>query len=91
MISEPSRWSAGRPLGFKKIAAAEHDNLKRDYDALNESKVTIEKEMYVQSDLLRKITSARDSAEKDRRQFQSELQSLRSQFIDLKEIGRAHV
>ncbi|KAF2207092.1 hypothetical protein CERZMDRAFT_51806 [Cercospora zeae-maydis SCOH1-5] len=69
----------------KRIAAAEYDELKREYDALNESKVTIEKEMYAQSDLTRNATAAREKAEHDRKDYQAELQSLRKKFLDLQE------
>ena len=70
---------------IKRIADAEYQNLKRDYDSLNESKVTVEKEMYSQSDLTRRATAARETAEQDRREHQSELQSLRLKFIELQE------
>ncbi|KAI5362533.1 hypothetical protein Slin14017_G077700 [Septoria linicola] len=69
----------------KRIAAAEYDHLKREYDALNDSKVTIEKEMYAQSDLTRNATAAREKAEKDRKDYQAELQSLRKKFLELQE------
>jgi len=69
----------------KRIATAEYDDLKRDFDALNESKVTIEREMYSQSDLTRRATGAREAAEQERKDYQSELQSLRRKFIELQE------
>ena len=69
----------------KRIAAAEYEHLKREYDALNESKVTVEKEMYAQSDLTRNATAAREKAEKDRKDHQAELQNLRKKFLDLQE------
>ncbi|KAK4502141.1 hypothetical protein PRZ48_005564 [Zasmidium cellare] len=69
----------------KKIADAEFQDLKREYEALNESKVTIEKEMYVQSDLTRRATAAKESAEKERKEYQTELQGLRKKFIELQE------
>ena len=69
----------------KRIAEAEHENLKREFEALNDSKVTIEKEMYTQSDLSRRATAAREGAEKERKEYQAELQSLRRQFIELQE------
>lgn len=69
----------------KKIAEAEFDDLKRDLDSLNESKVTIEKEMYVQSDLTRRATASREQAEKERKEYQAELQGLRKKFIELQE------
>lgn len=69
----------------KQIAEAEYEDLKREYNALNDSKVTIEKEMYVQSDLTRRATSAREDAEKERKEYQAELQTIRKKFIDLQE------
>ena len=69
----------------KKIADSEMEHLKREYDALNDSKVTIEKEMYAQSDVTRRATEARVNAEKDRKDYQVELQKLRKQFIELQE------
>ncbi|KAH9809837.1 putative myosin type II heavy chain, partial [Teratosphaeria destructans] len=69
----------------KKIADAEIEDLKREFEGLRESKVTIEKEMYVQSDLTRKATAARENAEKDRKEYQTELQTLRKKFIELQE------
>ncbi|KAG9860196.1 hypothetical protein KCV02_g24801, partial [Aureobasidium melanogenum] len=61
----------------KKIAQSEYESLKREFDALNDSKVTIEKEMYAQSDVTRRTNEARAAAEKERKDYQSELQNLR--------------
>ncbi|KAK0942061.1 class II myosin, partial [Friedmanniomyces endolithicus] len=61
------------------------ENVRREFDALNDSKVTIEKEMYVQSDLTRRATNSKDAAEKERKEYQSELQGLRKKFIELQE------
>lgn len=69
----------------KRIAAAEYDDLKREFDSLNDSKVTIEKEMYTQSDLTRRATAAREQAESERKEHQTELQNLRKKFIELQE------
>jgi myosin protein heavy chain len=69
----------------KRIATAEYEDLKRNYDALNDTKVTIEKEMYAQSDLTRKAAAAKEAAEKERKNHQLALQSLRAQFIELQE------
>ncbi|WPH04944.1 myosin type-2 heavy chain 1 [Acrodontium crateriforme] len=69
----------------KQIADAEYEDLKREFDALNDSKVTIEKEMYNQSDLTRRSTAARETAEKERREYQAELQDLRKKYIELQE------
>ncbi|OQN98517.1 hypothetical protein B0A48_15778 [Cryoendolithus antarcticus] len=69
----------------KQIASAELDDLKREYDALNESKLTIEREMYTQSDVTRRATTAREQAEEERKEYQAELQGLRKKFIELQE------
>lgn len=69
----------------KRIATAEYDDLKREFDSLHESKVTVEKEMYVQSDVTRRATNARDLAEQERKEYQTELQALRKKFIELQE------
>lgn len=62
-------------LGEHKIST-----LKREYDILNESKITIEKELYVQQDTLRRTTEAKLTAEKERKELQNELRSLRERF-----------
>lgn len=69
----------------KRIATSEYDDLKREFDSLNDSKVTIEKEMYAQSDITRRATEAKERAEKDRKEYQTELQTLRKQHIGLQE------
>ncbi|KAJ5908160.1 hypothetical protein N7495_000842 [Penicillium taxi] len=63
---------------------AEHNlaDLTNKYDALNESKITIEKEMYIQQDSLRRATEARVAAETSRKDLQSELIKLRDRFTD---------
>ncbi len=62
-----------------------YDTLKRDFDALNESKITIEKEMYSQQDVLRRATETRTLHEKERREYQNELRSLRERYMKLEE------
>jgi myosin protein heavy chain len=62
-----------------------YDTLKRDFDALNESKITIEKEMYAQQDVLRRATESKVAVEKERKEYQTELRSLREQFLKLQE------
>jgi myosin protein heavy chain len=62
-----------------------YDTLKRDFDVLNESKITIEKEMYVQQDVLRRTAESRATAEKERKEYQTELHTLREQFLKLQE------
>lgn len=63
---------------------AEHNlaDLKSKYDELNDSKITIEKEMYIQQDSLRRATEARVAAEASRKDLQSELIKLRDRFTD---------
>ncbi|KAL9596273.1 MAG: hypothetical protein Q9219_005903 [cf. Caloplaca sp. 3 TL-2023] len=64
-------------LGDHKMAA-----LREDYDNLNESKITIEKELYVQQDTLRRAMEARATAEANRKALQSELKKLRERFTE---------
>lgn len=61
---------------------AEHNlkELNAKYDSLNESKITIEKEMYIQQDSLRCATEARAAAEQSRKELQEELIKLRDRF-----------
>ena len=56
--------------------------LKEDFDNLNESKITIEKELYIQQDTLRRAVEARSAAEKSRKDLQAELMKLRERFTD---------
>jgi myosin protein heavy chain len=69
----------------KQIAEAELEDLKREFEALNDSKLTIEKEMYTQSDVTRRATSAREQSDMERKEYQAELQDLRKRFIELQE------
>ena len=64
-------------LGDHKLSV-----LKEEYDTLNESKITIEKEMYVQQDTLRRAMEARTSAEKKCKDLQNELKKLRERFTE---------
>ncbi|KAI2793616.1 Myosin type-2 heavy chain 2 [Penicillium oxalicum] len=61
---------------------AEHNlaELTDKYAALNESKIEIEKEMYIQQDSLRRANEARLAAESSRKELQSELIKLRERF-----------
>ncbi|KAJ5280109.1 hypothetical protein N7478_005481 [Penicillium angulare] len=63
---------------------AEHNlaDLTQKYEALNDSKITIEREMYIQQDSLRRATEARVAAEASRKDLQSELIKLRDRFTD---------
>ena len=56
--------------------------LKEEYQTLNESKITIEKELYLQQDTLRRAVEARNSAEKSRKELQIELKKLRDRFVE---------
>ena len=56
--------------------------LKEEYQNLNESKITIEKELYVQQDTLRRAIEARANAEKGRKDLQIELKKLRERFVE---------
>ena len=62
-------------LGEHKLVA-----LKEEFDNLNESKIIIEKEMYVQQDALRRAIEARTTAENSRKDLQLELRKLRERF-----------
>ena len=67
------------------LSEHKYDTLKRDFDALNESKITIEKEMYAQQDTLRRANESRTAAEKERKDYQGELRSLREKYLKLEE------
>ena len=57
-----------------------YSTLKREYDALTDSKITIERELYMQQDNLRSIMEAKTSTEKERKELQNELRKLRERF-----------
>ncbi|KOS21022.1 Myosin type-2 heavy chain 2 [Escovopsis weberi] len=59
-------------LGEHKLQA-----LKDDYDHLNESKIIIEKELYLQQDTLRRTIEARAAVEKERDEARDEIRKLR--------------
>jgi myosin protein heavy chain len=65
-------------LGEHKFA-----ELKEKYDSLNEAKIIIEKEMYIQQDTLRRATEARITAEQARKELQNELIRLRERFTNV--------
>lgn len=52
-------------------------SLKDEYAALNEAKITIEKELYVQQDTLRRAMEGRVTAEKERNEARNEIRKLR--------------
>ncbi|KAI4276208.1 MAG: hypothetical protein LQ337_002648 [Flavoplaca oasis] len=56
--------------------------LAEDYNNLNESKITIEKELYIQQDTLRRAMEARATAEANRKDLQQELKKLRERFTE---------
>lgn len=62
-----------------------YDSLKHDFESLKEAKITIEKELYVQQDILRRTSEERNSAEKERKERQEELRTLRQRFLELQE------
>lgn len=57
--------------------------LQEKYGHLNDSKIIIEKEMYIQQDTLRRATEARATAEQNRKDLQSELIKLRERFTNM--------
>ena len=57
--------------------------LKEDFQLLNESKITIEKELYLQQDTLRRAVEAKNSAEANRKALQDELKKLRERFTQV--------
>ena len=65
-------------LGDHKLSA-----LKEDYEDLNESKITIEKELYVQQDTLRRALEGRSAAESSRRDLQNDLKKLRERYSEM--------
>ncbi|KAG5949621.1 hypothetical protein E4U53_005814 [Claviceps sorghi] len=54
-----------------------YQSLKEEYDTLNESKIVIEKELYVQQDTLRRTMEARTAVEKERDEARDEIRRLR--------------
>ncbi|KAM0475174.1 hypothetical protein ACHAP7_007443 [Fusarium lateritium] len=54
-----------------------YQELKDDFDRLNESKIIIEKELYAQQDTLRRTMEARTTAEKERDEARQEIRRLR--------------
>ena len=54
--------------------------LEEKYNSLNESKIIIEKEMYIQQDTLRRATEGRSATDQARKNLQGELIKLRERF-----------
>ncbi|KAL3422687.1 myosin type ii heavy chain [Phlyctema vagabunda] len=59
------------------LAEHKYRELTEKYQELNEAKIIIEKEMYVQQDTLRRAMEARTTAENERNQARSEIRKLR--------------
>ncbi|KAL0937607.1 myosin type ii heavy chain [Colletotrichum truncatum] len=59
------------------LSEHKYNTLQEEYDHLNESKIIIEKELYVQQDHLRRTKEARDTAEKEREEARQEIRRLR--------------
>jgi len=53
--------------------------LKEEYQLLNEAKITIEKELYVQQDTLRRAMEGRTTAERERNEARNEIRKLREE------------
>lgn len=60
--------------------------LKEEYQVLNEAKITIEKELYVQQDTLRRATEGRAAAEKERNEARNEIRRLREAKSAMEEL-----
>ncbi|KAM5471822.1 class II myosin [Microsporum audouinii] len=59
--------------------------LREEFETLNEAKITIEKEMYIQQDTLRRAKEARTAAEESRKQLQGEVIKLRERITKIEE------
>ena len=66
-----------RMLGEHQLAT-----LKEEYSILNEAKITIEREMYIQQDTLRRALESRNAAEINKKELQTELKSMRERFTN---------
>ncbi|KAL7266983.1 class II myosin [Rhizina undulata] len=64
------------------LSEHKYNNLKRDYEACSIAKVTIEKELYAQQDTLRRALEARSQSEKDKRNHQIEIKTLRDRLAE---------
>lgn len=69
-----------RLLGDHKLQA-----LEEEYEHLNQSKITIEKELYAQQDTLRRTTETRTSAENERDEARQEIRRLRAAKTEAEE------
>ena len=59
------------------LSEHKYQTLKEEYDHLNDSKIIIEKELYVQQDTMRRTMEARTTAEKERDEARQEIRRLR--------------
>ncbi|XDG07454.1 hypothetical protein ABKA04_007069 [Annulohypoxylon sp. FPYF3050] len=59
------------------LAEHKHQALQEEHDRLKDSKITIEKELYLQQDTLRRTMEARTTAEKERDEARDEIRRLR--------------
>ncbi|KAI6435164.1 hypothetical protein MCOR22_009326 [Pyricularia oryzae] len=66
----------------------EYQKLQEEYERLNESKITIEKELYAQQDTLRRTMEARATAEKERDEARDEIRKLRVAKVQAEEARR---
>ncbi|KAI1972079.1 class II myosin [Ophidiomyces ophidiicola] len=64
----------------RMLGEHKYTQLQQEFDALNESKITIEKEMYIQQDALRRAKEARVAAEESRKELQTEIIKLRERI-----------
>lgn len=62
-----------------------YQTLKEEYDNLNEAKIVIEKELYVQQDTLRRTMEARSAVEKERDEARDEVRRLRVEKMQAEE------
>lgn len=60
------------------IGEHKYNTLKEEYEHLNESKIIIEKELYAQTDSMRRATEARAVAERERDEAREEMRRLRA-------------
>ncbi|KAI6782526.1 Myosin type-2 heavy chain-like protein [Emericellopsis cladophorae] len=62
-----------------------YQSLQEEYEHLNQSKITIEKELYAQQDTLRRTMEARTTAEKERDEARQEIRNLRAAKTEAEE------
>ncbi|KAL0475356.1 P-loop containing nucleoside triphosphate hydrolase protein [Neurospora intermedia] len=65
-----------------------YQTLKDEYNHLNESKITIEKELYAQQDTLRRAVETRTTLEQERDDAREEIRRLRSAMTQAEEARR---